>query len=72
MVMRSIQSYMPSVVIDLIRKQPMSTAKVAFAWRMAVGPAVERATSTRLREDRTLEVSAEGTHWRPRSVSRRI
>ena len=31
---------MPAVVAEVIRKAPLTDEKVAFAWRLAVGPAV--------------------------------
>ncbi len=54
---------MPGVVADVIRKAPLTDAKVAFAWRLAVGPAVAKATTVRLAADRTLYVSAESKAW---------
>jgi len=54
---------MPAVVGEVIRKAPLSDAKVAFAWRLAVGPAVHKATTVRLGSDGTLYVSAESKAW---------
>lgn len=54
---------MPAVVGDVIRKAPLSDAKVAFAWRMAVGPAVDKSTKVRLGEDGTLYIRAESQAW---------
>ena len=51
------------VVADVIRKAPLSHAKVAFAWRLAVGPAIDKATTVRLAEDGTLYVTAESKAW---------
>ena len=31
---------MPAVVAEVVRKAPLTDEKVAFAWRLAVGPAV--------------------------------
>jgi hypothetical protein len=50
---------MPAVVAEVIRKAPLTDDKVVFAWRLAVGPAVGRATRVRLDEDGTLHVSAQ-------------
>lgn len=49
---------------DLLCRQPLSEAKVRFAWAAAVGPAVARATTVRLRRDGTLTVRAETEPWR--------
>ncbi len=49
---------MPAVVAEVIRKAPLTEEKVAFAWRLAVGPAVDKATKVRLVSDGTLYVSA--------------
>jgi hypothetical protein len=54
---------MPGVVAEVIRKAPLTDEKVSFAWRLAVGPAVDKATTVRLDEQGTLHVSAEAAAW---------
>lgn len=54
---------MPGVVAEVVRKAPLTDAKVAFAWRLAVGPAVGKATSVRLASDGTLYVTADSSAW---------
>jgi hypothetical protein len=54
---------MPAVVAEVIRKAPLTDEKVAFAWRLAVGPAVDKATRVRLGPDGTLYVTAESKAW---------
>jgi predicted nucleic acid-binding Zn ribbon protein len=54
----------PSVVRGLLRNGPMSPGKLQAAWRLAVGTAIDRATSVALREDGTLEVAATELAWR--------
>jgi hypothetical protein len=54
---------MPAVVAEVIRKAPLTDEKVAFAWRLAVGPAVGKATTVRLGDDGTLYVTAESKAW---------
>ena len=54
---------MPAVVAEVVRKAPLTDAKVAFAWRLAVGPAVAKATSVRLGSDGTLYLTAESQAW---------
>jgi hypothetical protein len=54
---------LPGVVAEVVRKAPLSDAKVAFAWRLAVGPALDKATTVRLGADGTLYVSAESKAW---------
>ncbi|HEX6162886.1 MAG TPA: DUF721 domain-containing protein [Vicinamibacterales bacterium] len=54
---------MPAVVADVIRKAPLTEEKVAFAWRLAVGPAVDKATKVRLDANGTLYVSADSPAW---------
>ncbi len=39
---------MPAVVAEVIRKAPLTDEKVTFAWRLAVGPAIGKATTVRL------------------------
>jgi hypothetical protein len=40
-----VRDVLPDAVAALVRKAPLSTEKVAFAWRSAVGPAMDQATS---------------------------
>jgi len=54
---------MPAVLAEVIRKAPLTDEKVAFAWRLAVGPAVDKATTVRLGSNGTLHVSAESPAW---------
>ena len=49
---------------SLLRRQPLSVAKVRCAWEVAVGAAVARATTVRLRSNGTLDVVADTEHWR--------
>ena len=48
----------------LLDGQPTTAAKVAFAWRMAVGAAVDRATQADWRPDGVLVVRSRGEAWR--------
>jgi hypothetical protein len=54
---------MPAVLADVIRKAPLTDDKVAFAWRLTVGPAVDKATSVRLAANGTLYVRADAPAW---------
>jgi len=54
---------MPAVVGEVIRKAPLTDEKVAFAWRLAVGPAIAKATTVRLAPDGTLYLTAESKPW---------
>jgi hypothetical protein len=54
---------MPAVLAEVIRKAPLTDEKVALAWRLAVGPAVDKATTVRLSSNGTLHVSAESPAW---------
>jgi hypothetical protein len=53
---------MPGALVDLLRNAPLSQGKVAFAWRAAVGPALERVTSVFL-ENSTLIVETATVQW---------
>ena len=48
----------------LLRRQPLSQAKVRFAWTATVGAAASRATAVGLHADGTLAVTADTEHWR--------
>lgn len=60
--MRPLTSALPGALTELLRGAPLSPGKVSFAWRAAVGPAVERETSVRL-ENGTLLVDAASKQW---------
>ena len=60
--MRPLAHIIPSAVHHLLRNAPLSDGKVTFAWRAAVGPAVDRATSVRL-VNRVLLVDTQGPQW---------
>ncbi len=40
---------MPSALADILRRAPLTPEKVAFSWRTAVGPAVDKVTAVELR-----------------------
>ena len=60
--MRPLSSALPGALAELLRGAPLSPGKVSFAWRAAVGPALERETSVRL-EGATLIVDAATRQW---------
>jgi hypothetical protein len=60
--MRSISHIVPAALRELLRTAPLSDGKVTFAWKAAVGPALERATDVRL-EAGTLIVETAGPQW---------
>ncbi len=53
----------PAVLAHIIRKAPLSAEKVDFAWRSAVGSAIQRATTVRLDDDGVLHVTAANAQW---------
>lgn len=54
---------MPAIVAEVIRKAPLTDEKVACAWRLAVGPALDKATTVRLGSNGTLHVTADSQAW---------
>lgn len=54
---------LPSAVASVVRQAPLCDEKVGFAWRLAVGPAIDRATHVTLRET-TLHVDTRDVAWR--------
>ena len=60
--MRSISLIVPAALRELLRAAPLSDGKVTFAWKAAVGPALERATDVKL-EAGTLIVETAGPQW---------
>ena len=59
---------MPEAVAAIVRKAPLTPEKVAFAWRSAVGPAIDHATCVNW-SDGILRVQAKDAAWR-REVER--
>jgi Dna[CI] antecedent DciA-like protein len=59
---------LPGALVAILRNAPLTPEKVAFAWRAAVGPAVDKATSIELRNG-LLVVHAKDGSWR-REVER--
>jgi len=60
--MRPLSHVVPAALAYLLRGAPLSDGKVTFAWRAAVGPALERATSVRL-ENGVLMVDTVSAEW---------
>ena len=60
--MRSLSHIVPAALMELLRTTPLSDGKVTFAWKAAVGPALERATNVKL-EAGTLFVETTGPQW---------
>ena len=58
----SLNSVAPAVLAELIRRQPASQERTAFAWSVAVGPAIARVTTVELR-DGVLAVVARDARW---------
>jgi predicted nucleic acid-binding Zn ribbon protein len=60
--MLPVQNIAASVLAEIIRRQPASKERTAFAWSVAVGPALSRVTTVELRNAR-LVVTARDTRW---------
>lgn len=62
--MEPIQNFVSSVVAEVVRRQPASTARTNFAWQLAVGPALARVTTVEL-SDGVLSVRSRDPRWKP-------
>ena len=60
--MRSIQTVAGGVLAEIVRRQPASRARTAFAWQLAVGPLLTRVTSVEM-EGTTLRVRSADPRW---------
>jgi hypothetical protein len=56
------------VITEIVRRQPPSAERTTFAWSVAVGPALARATTVELRNN-NLIVMARDARWQ-REVER--
>lgn len=63
-----VRDVIPEAVAALVRQAPLTPEKVSFAWRSAVGPAIDHATTVQLR-DGVLHVRARDAAWQ-REVER--
>jgi hypothetical protein len=63
-----VNDVIPDALAAVLRKAPLTPDKVAFAWRLTVGPALERATTIELRNS-VLYVRTKDPAWR-REVER--
>jgi hypothetical protein len=66
-----VQNCVPAVLADLLRRQPLTPAKLALCWRLAVGPAVDRATRVALGQPGEILVTVDDPRWR-REVERAL
>ncbi len=62
--MEPLNDAVPGVIRTLLATAPMSDGKFAFAWKVAVGPSMDRVTHAALREDGTVEVRVDNAAWR--------
>jgi hypothetical protein len=60
--MLPLQNIATSVLAEILRRQPASKERTAFAWSIAVGPALARATTVDLRNAR-LCVTVRDPRW---------
>lgn len=60
--MQPLKQAIPRVLVDVVRRAPLSPGKVEFAWGMAVGPAVQRNTEIRL-DGGLLLIDAASRQW---------
>lgn len=60
--MLPIQQFSSGVLAEIVRRQPDSRERTAFAWQLAVGPAVARSTSVEVVAG-VLRVSARDEAW---------
>ncbi len=60
--MKSLAHAIPGALVELLRGSPTSDGKVTFAWKAAVGPAIERVTHVKL-ERKVLLVETASGQW---------
>ena len=60
--MQPLKQAIPRALTEVVRRAPLSPGKVDFAWRLAVGPSVQRNTTIRLEAGRLL-IDAANRQW---------
>ena len=68
MSMIPVHQFLPEAIATVLRNAPLTPEKVAFAWRTAVGSAVDNVSAAVLRGD-VLHVRVRDAQWR-REVER--
>jgi Dna[CI] antecedent, DciA len=58
-----VHRFMPDALAAVLRKAPLTPEKIAFAWRTAVGPSVDRVTTVQL-DGHLLRVHTRDAQWR--------
>ena len=58
-----LQNFSASVLREIVPRQPASKERTAFAWNLAVGPALARATKVELGDTGVLTVRAADQRW---------
>lgn len=58
-----LHEFLPGALAEVLRKAPLTPEKIAFAWRHAVGAAVDRASAVELDGDR-LVVRVDTAQWK--------
>lgn len=61
--MDAINTVVPRALTALFRNGPVSQGKLEVAWRVAVGDALSRVSTVRLRDDGSVEVHAADQRW---------
>jgi predicted nucleic acid-binding Zn ribbon protein len=60
--MLPISAGLPGALVELLRGSPLSDGKVTFAWKAAVGPAIDRVTHVKL-EHKVMLVETASAQW---------
>jgi hypothetical protein len=58
-----LNDFLPDALAAVLRKAPLTPEKLAFAWRQAVGPAVDRISRVELVDGR-LVVHVDHSQWK--------
>ena len=58
-----LQGLATAVIADIMRRQPPTPGKIAFAWNVAVGPALARVTTGVDLRERVLHITAKDARW---------
>ncbi len=61
--MESVSTTATHMIKALLERQPLTAAKVVFAWRYAAGPALSRSANAEWSAEGTLTLRARGGAW---------
>lgn len=62
--MQTLNAVASSALASILKEGPLSEGKLQFAWRLAVGPAIDRVSRVALGPEKSVVVSVSDPRWK--------